>query len=146
MLVPSQIIRTKRIYEKPLRSDGTRVLVDRLWPRGVTKKQGALHAWLRHLAPSDALRKWLHENPELWPVFRKRYLKELNRPDAWNALSQLYRLASERKRLTLIFASKDEQHNNAVVLRELLEGMRKPPSGTGPMRSARERQSKRMPG
>ena len=88
--------------------------------------------WLRNVAPSDELRKWFHAQPELWQLFRKRYLKELARPEAEKDLQKLYRLAHKRKRLTLLFASKNEQHNNAVVLKDLLDGMRKPPTGTGP--------------
>ena len=140
-------VAVKRIYEKPARADGTRVLVDRLWPRGVSKAQATLDAWLRALAPSDALRRWFHARPEEWVAFRKRYLKELNDPRATEALDQLYRLAHRRKKLTLVFASKNVRHNNALVLKALLEGMRKPPTGTGPgaVRAMRDRQAKRMP-
>ena len=147
MAVAVKRIAVKRIYAKAVQADGTRVLVDRLWPRGVSKHRAAVHAWLRDLAPSDGLRQWLHARPAGWPAFRKRYLKELARPEAAEALNKLYRLAGRRKRLTLLFASKDEQHNNAVVLKDLLEGMRKPPTGTGPgaVRAMRERQAKRMP-
>jgi uncharacterized protein YeaO (DUF488 family) len=139
-------IRVKRIYEKPARGDGTRVLVDRLWPRGVSKSRAHLHAWLRDLAPSDTLRRWFHAQAAGWPAFRRRYLKELNRPEAADDLNGLYRLVGQRKTLTLLFSSKDERHNNAVVLKDLLEGMRKPPTGTGPgaIRAMRERQAKRM--
>jgi uncharacterized protein YeaO (DUF488 family) len=122
----------KRVYEKPARTDGTRVLVDRLWPRGLTKKAAALDAWLKELAPSDELRRWSHEHREAWTMFRKRYLKELTRPEAAEQLQELYRLAGQRKRLTLLYAFKDEEHNNAVVLKDLLDGMKKPPTGTGP--------------
>jgi uncharacterized protein YeaO (DUF488 family) len=137
----------KRVYEKPARGDGYRVLVDRLWPRGVSKSQAALDAWLRDLAPSDELRRWFHARPDSWLTFRKRYLKELVLPQAAEALDKLYRLASREKNLTLLFASKNEQYNNAVVLKDLLDGMRKPPTGTGPgaMRGMRERRAKRMP-
>jgi uncharacterized protein YeaO (DUF488 family) len=135
----------KRIYSKAARADGTRVLVDRLWPRGLTKARAALDAWLRDLSPSDDLRHWFHARPAAWIAFRKRYLKELARPEAADALDELYRLAGKRKRLTLLFASKNERYNNAAVLKDLLEGMRKPPTGTGPgaIRATRERQSKR---
>jgi uncharacterized protein YeaO (DUF488 family) len=131
----------KRIYEPVSRSDGTRILVDRLWPRGLRKSDAALDEWLRGLAPSDTLRKWFHAQPELWSVFRKRYLKELARPEAENDLQKLYRLAGKKKRLTLLFASKNEERNNAVVLKDLLDGIRKPPTGTGPagLRSMRSR-------
>jgi uncharacterized protein YeaO (DUF488 family) len=141
-------VTVKRIYKKASRADGCRVLVDRLWPRGVSKDAAALHSWLRDLAPSDNLRKWFHARPQDWLLFRKRYLKELARPEAATALEKLYELANERKKLTLLFASRNEQRNNAVVLKDLLDGMRKPPTGTGPgaVRAMRERQAKRMPG
>lgn len=137
----------KRVYEEPARADGTRVLVDRLWPRGLSKARAAVDKWLRDLAPSDALRKWFHARPDGWTIFRKRYLKELARPESAEALGELYRLANQRKRLTLLFASRNEERNNATVLKDLLEGMRKPPTGTGPggVRAVRDRQSKRMP-
>jgi uncharacterized protein YeaO (DUF488 family) len=137
----------KRVYEKPARADGARVLVDRLWPRGLTKAGAALDEWLRDLSPSDLLRKWFHARPMEWATFRKRYLKELSKPEAHDALEKLYRLAHRRKRLTLLFASKNEEHNNATVLQDLLNGMRKPPTGTGPAgaRAARSRQAKQIP-
>lgn len=122
----------KRVYETPSRSDGERVLVDRLWPRGLTKERAALDEWMRELSPSDELRRWYHARPNQWQIFRRRYLKELAHPEAEVALRRLYLLAHKRKRLTLLFASKNESHNNAVVLKELLEGSRKPPTGTGP--------------
>ena len=122
----------KRVYEPPSRTDGQRVLVDRLWPRGLTKTRAALDEWLRELAPSDELRRWYHARPAQWQAFRKKYLQELSHPEAEHALRRLYLLAHKRKRLTLLFASKNEARNNAVVLKELLEGSRKPPTGTGP--------------
>jgi uncharacterized protein YeaO (DUF488 family) len=125
-------IAVKRVYETASRSDGARVLVDRLWPRGLTKARAAVDEWLRDLAPSDELRRWYHARPEQWQNFRKKYLKELSHPEAEDALRRLYQLAHKRKRLTLLFASKNETSNNAVVLKELLDGMRKPPTGTGP--------------
>jgi uncharacterized protein YeaO (DUF488 family) len=147
MPVAAKRIRVKRVYEEPARGDGYRLLVDRLWPRGLSKNRAALDAWLRDLAPSDELRRWFHAHPESWLGFRKRYLKELALPQAAEALLELYRLARRRKRLTLLFASRNERYNNAVVLKDLLEGMRKPPTGTGPgaLRAMRERQAKRMP-
>lgn len=139
-------VTVKRVYEPPARSDGTRVLVDRLWPRGLTKERAAVDAWLRDLAPSDALRKWFHQRPNAWLSFRRRYLKELSRPEAAPALDELYRLAHGRKRLTLLFASRNQDRNNATVLQDLLNGMRKPPTGTGPAGAkAARRQAKRMP-
>lgn len=122
----------KRVYEPAKRSDGVRVLVDRLWPRGLTKERAAVHEWLRDLAPSNELRKWFHAQPDQWLSFRKKYLKELSQPQAETELRQLYLLAHKKKRLTLLFASKNDERNNATVLKDLLEGMRKPPTGTGP--------------
>jgi len=140
-------VKVKRVYEEPAASDGARVLVDRLWPRGLTKTEAALDAWLRDLAPSNELRKWFHANTEQWRAFKKRYLKELTQPEATTALERLYEIAKDDKQLTLLFASKQEDRNNATVLRDLLQGMRKPPTGTGPgvARAMRERQVKRMP-
>ncbi len=115
-------VAVKRVYEAPSQKDGERILVDRLWPRGLTKSRAALDEWLRDLAPSDELRRWYHARPDQWPNFRKRYLKELSHPEAHDALHQLYILARKRKRLTLLFASKNETQNNAIVLKELLEG------------------------
>ncbi len=125
-------VKIKRIYDDAQEADGTRVLVDRLWPRGISKERAALDAWLRKLAPSDELREWFHSTPNGWLQFRKKYLKELARPEAAGELKQLYDLAGRRKRLTLLFASKNEDQNNATVLRDLLDGMKKPPTGTGP--------------
>src|SRR5579863_3048126 len=130
-------VAVKRVYESPSLKDGERVLVDRLWPRGLTKAKAALDEWLRDLAPSDELRRWFHGRPERgqdahWQSFRKKYLKELSQPEAEDSLRRLYKLAQKKRRLTLLFGSKDETHDNAVVLKELLDGMRKPPTGTGP--------------
>ena len=125
-------ISTKRVYESASRKDGTRVLVDRLWPRGLTKERAAIDEWLRDLAPSNDLRHWYHAHPDQWEAFRKKYLKELAQPDREESLRRLYELADKKKIMTLLFASKMEDHNNASVLKELLEGRRKPPTGTGP--------------
>jgi uncharacterized protein YeaO (DUF488 family) len=126
------MVAIKRIYEPASRSDGVRVLVDRLWPRGLKKASAGLDEWLRDLAPSNELRRWYHARPDQWPSFRKKYLQELSQPEALESLQRLYQLAHKRKCLTLLFASKNDTHNNATVLRELLEGGRKPPTGTGP--------------
>src|SRR5690242_8519129 len=95
-------VAVKRVYAQPVRSDGMRVFVDRLWPRGLSKDRAVVDKWLRDLAPSDGLRKWFHARPEAWQVFRKRYLKELAQLEAGHALDELYNLASRRKRLTLL--------------------------------------------
>ena len=136
----------KRVYDEPATSDGTRVLVDRLWPRGLTKDRAALDSWLRDLAPSDELRRWYHAHPGQWQDFRKKYLRELSRPETSNALDKLYRLAHGSEPLTLLFASRNQERNNAVVLKQLLSGMRKPPTGTGTSgaRAARHREAKRL--
>lgn len=140
-------VATKRVYDKPAQADGSRVLVDRLWPRGIRKDEAAIDAWLRDLAPSNELRQWFHSQPEAWGTFRRRYLKELARPEAADALDELYRLSNQRRKLTLLFASKNVERNNAVVLKDLLEGMRKPPTGTGPaaIGAVRQRHARRMP-
>jgi uncharacterized protein YeaO (DUF488 family) len=139
-------VSVKRVYEKPSRRDGTRVLVDRLWPRGLSKQDAAIAKWLRDLSPSTELRKWFHAYPAEWPKFRHRYLKELAQDHASKDLAELYRL-SNKGRVTLLFASRNEDHNNATVLKELMEGARKPPTGTGPAaaRSARIRKAARGP-
>ena len=147
MPTSSKRVRIKRIYDEPAASDGTRILVDRLWPRGLTKDRAALDSWLRDLAPSDELRRWYHAHSEHWPEFRKKYLHELSQAKAAAALDQLYRLVRGSKPITLLFASRNEERNNATVLQDLLSGMRKPPTGTGPAgaKAARHRQAKRMP-
>lgn len=131
----------KRVYEPPSRDDGTRVLVDRLWPRGLTKASAAVDEWLRDLAPSNELRRWYHAEPTQWQAFRKKYLKELAQPAYQKALHRLFELAHQQKCLTLLFASKNETANNALVLKEVLEGARKPPRGTGagPVQATRRR-------
>jgi uncharacterized protein YeaO (DUF488 family) len=108
-----------------------RVLVDRLWPRGLKKEDAAVKLWLRELAPSDELRHWFHANPGAWRMFRKRYLKELVGEAASAAVEKLHHLAEGKRRVTLLYASRNEEYNNAVVLKQLLEGMRKPPSSVG---------------
>jgi uncharacterized protein YeaO (DUF488 family) len=125
-------VEIKRVYDPPSAADGVRVLVDRLWPRGLTKKRAGVDEWFRDVAPSDELRRWYHARPSQWAAFRTKYLKELSQPEARSALEKIYQLAHKRKRVTLLFASKNESQNNATVLKELLEGLRKPPTGTGP--------------
>ncbi len=130
------VVLLKRAYDKPSSADGARVLVDRLWPRGIAKKTARLEAWLKDLAPSDELRKWYHARPAMWNEFRKRYLDELREAPAEAALEQLYHLVTSREKVTLVFASRNADRNNATVLKELLEGMRKPPHSSGPMPAA----------
>jgi uncharacterized protein YeaO (DUF488 family) len=129
-------VRIKRVYEEPTPGDGARVLVDRLWPRGLRKETAALTCWLRDLAPSNELRKWYHAHPALWAQFRSRYMKELAAPEASAQLNQLYELAEANRTVTLVYASRNEERNNAAVLRDLLNGVRKPPSSSGPPKAA----------
>ena len=110
-------IKLKRVYEPASRGDGTRVLVDRLWPRGLRKEDAAIDRWFKDLAPSTALRKWFGHDVERWTEFRKRYQAEIaEHPEALAELRSLAR----KKPITLLFGAHDEFHNNAVVLRELL--------------------------
>ncbi len=129
-------VQIKRAYDKPSLSDGTRVLVDRLWPRGLTKQAAKIDRWMKDLAPSNELRKWFHARPTMWNAFRKRYLDELARPEAAAPLDELHQLAARKRVLTLVFGSRNVDHNNATVLRDLLNGMRKPPHSTGPAAAA----------
>ena len=127
-------VRLKRVYDPASLQDGARVLVDRLWPRGLTKEAAALDLWLKDVAPSNELRKWFHAHPPQWSKFREKYLAELTTGDAHAALQQLYDLSGKRRGLTLLFSSKNIEQNNALVLKRLLDGERKPPTGTGPAR------------
>lgn len=114
-------IAVKRAYEKPEDSDGIRVLVDRLWPRGLNKANARIDVWLRDLAPSNELRKWAHANPERWPEFRKRYFGELQAGSAAEPLKRIEEMMRKASRITLIFASKNLEHNNALALKEWIE-------------------------
>jgi uncharacterized protein YeaO (DUF488 family) len=125
-------VRLKRVYDPPATDDGARVLVDRLWPRGLTKANAALDEWLKDVAPSHELRKWYHAHPAQWEKFRKEYLDELGAEKAYQALQKLYDLAASRRQLTLLFASRSLDQNHALILKNLLEGKPKPPTGTGP--------------
>ncbi|MCO6497495.1 MAG: DUF488 domain-containing protein [Chitinophagaceae bacterium] len=108
----------KRVYEKPEKSDGYRVLIDRLWPRGLSKETAAVDLWLRDIAPSTELRKWFNHDPAKWAEFQKRYTAEImNNIDVW---AQLKKTIREQKMTTLVYAAKDELHNDAVVLKSLL--------------------------
>jgi uncharacterized protein YeaO (DUF488 family) len=115
------MITIKRAYDPPSRADGTRVLVDRLWPRGITKQQLQVKKWMRELGPSNDLRKSFGHDPARWDDFRKRYLRELKRSEATGLLAELIEIA-RKGRLTLVYGAKDEKHNQAVVLKELLGG------------------------
>jgi uncharacterized protein YeaO (DUF488 family) len=114
--MPSPAI--KRVYEPPATKDGLRILVDRLWPRGLKKSDAALDHWLKEVGPSTALRKWFGHDPDRWPGFRRRYRAELAKNPALEELRALAR----RRRVTLLYGAKDEAHNQAVVLAEYLRG------------------------
>ncbi|MEZ0167109.1 DUF488 domain-containing protein [Microvirga sp. TS319] len=115
--VPAANVRLKRAYEPPAAQDGTRILVDRLWPRGVSKESAALDEWMKDIAPSADLRKWFGHAPERWEEFRSRYAMEVHqRPDLLERLQSLAR----RGPVTLVYSAHDEAHNDAVVLRDLI--------------------------
>lgn len=109
----------KRAYDDAVPEDGTRVLVERLWPRGVSKAQARVDVWLREIAPSTELRRWYSHDPEKWEEFRRRYLAELDGEPQRASLARLRELAREGP-VTLIIAARDVEHSNAVVLRDLL--------------------------
>jgi uncharacterized protein YeaO (DUF488 family) len=113
-------IKIKRAYEKPERNDGRRILVDRLWPRGLTKERAKIDLWLKELAPSTELRKWFGHDPAKWSRFRDRYKTEIRRND-----DKLKKLVDEAGRgdITLIYAARDVRRNEAVVLQKYLEKM-----------------------
>lgn len=113
-------IAVKRIYEPPTKTDGQRVLVDRLWPRGVSKDKAELTLWLKDIAPSDELRKWFGHDPERWSEFQKRYRKELaDKDEPLRELSSLL----DNGHVTLLYGAHDEEHNNAVALAAYLKTM-----------------------
>ncbi|MGE5297235.1 MAG: DUF488 domain-containing protein [Solirubrobacterales bacterium] len=111
-------IRIKRAYDAPARNDGFRVLVDRMWPRGITKDKLKLDEWGKEIAPSASLRKWFGHDPAKWETFRDRYSRELD-----SRSEDVARLRQKAKEgdLTLVFGARDEEHNNAVALKEYLE-------------------------
>jgi uncharacterized protein YeaO (DUF488 family) len=111
------MIRIKRTYDRPLRSDGRRILVERLWPRGMKKQSLRADAWMKEVAPSSELRKWFGHRVERWEGFRRRYRAELDaNPAAWQPLVE----AAKAGRLTLLYSARDTEHNGAVVLRDYL--------------------------
>lgn len=109
-------IKLKRAYD-PIANDGKRVLVDRLWPRGIKKEALQLDAWIKEVAPSTALRTWFHKDRSQWAEFKKKYLQELEKTDAWKDLLKI-------KNLTLIYSSRDQEHNHALLLKAFLEKRR----------------------
>ena len=117
-------ISLKRAYETPSKEDGLRLLVERLWPRGLTKDRAAIAEWFRDVAPSQDLRKWYGHDPEKWAEFRRRYLAELSRNK--HEIERLWaRIRQEKQPVTFVYAAKDELRNSAVVLKEFLEKTRR---------------------
>ena len=114
------MIATKRVYDKPDKDDGFRILVDRLWPRGLTKEKARVDLWLKEIAPSDALRKWFHHEEGGWPEFERRYRSELAKKK--DLFAEIKALEKEHGKITLLFGSKDPKQNQAVVLAAMLKG------------------------
>ena len=112
------MVKVKRIYEKPEESDGYRILVDRLWPRGVSKEKAALNLWLKDIAPSNELRKWYNHEPEKWPQFQKKYQAEIAANK--EVFEQLKEVVKKEKNVTLLYATREEKRNEAQVLKDLL--------------------------
>ncbi|WP_374849167.1 DUF488 domain-containing protein [Enterococcus gallinarum] len=110
------MIKVKRVYEAAAPTDGYRVLVDRIWPRGVKKEVAAIDSWLKEVAPSTELRKWFGHDPERFDAFCQRYLAELKKKPADDAFSALQQIVKDHKTVTLVYGAKDETHNQAVVL------------------------------
>jgi uncharacterized protein YeaO (DUF488 family) len=115
----------KRVYDPPADDDGYRVLVDRLWPRGIRKEDAKLDAWPRHVAPSKKLRQWFDHDPDKWDEMQRRYFAELDDDDEAQATATDLRSRARGGTVTLLFAAKDEQHNNAVALKRYLTGQHK---------------------
>jgi uncharacterized protein YeaO (DUF488 family) len=111
------MIAIKRVYDKPLRKDGLRVLVDRLWPRGLSKDRAAVDLWMKELAPSTELRKWFEHDPAKWQQFQSRYRKELTeQKDALKLLKE----KAKKQTVTLVYGARDEEHNGALALKNIL--------------------------
>jgi uncharacterized protein YeaO (DUF488 family) len=120
------MIQVKRVYEATAKSDGKRFLIDRVWPRGVTKESLHMAAWLKEVAPSNDLRKWFSHDPAKWKEFQKRYHSQLDRqPETWQPLRE----SAGGGNITLLFSARDTEHNNAVALRDYLK--RRLKTGTG---------------
>lgn len=116
------MIRIRRVYDEPGEEDGERILVDRLWPRGVTRQEARVVSWLKDIGPSTELRTWFGHDPLRWAEFRKRYERELREPEKKAILRDLAG-KSRRGVVTLVFGAKDELHNNAMVLKQLIDAI-----------------------
>lgn len=115
--VPPSNVKLKRAYEPAAVDDGTRILIDRLWPRGISKERAAIDQWMKDIAPSTQLRKWFGHDPARWDEFRRRYAKEVRQHA--DLLEQL-RVLARQGQITLVYSAHDEKHNDAVELRELI--------------------------
>ncbi len=116
------MLKIKRAYEKRAAADGRRILIDRLWPRGLTKAEAGIDEWLKDLAPSTALRQWFHHEDPNWEEFRKRYLEELSAPEKKRLLEKIA-LEAKHSTVTLVYSARDTEHNDAIVLSELITKM-----------------------
>ncbi|HUX35820.1 MAG TPA: DUF488 domain-containing protein [Candidatus Paceibacterota bacterium] len=112
------MIKIKRVYEKAAKEDGERILVDRLWPRGLTKRKAGVDLWLKEIGPSTELRKWFGHDPERWSGFKTRYMRELK---AKKELLDIVKNKSKRSTVTLLYGAKDTEHNEALVLKKYLD-------------------------
>jgi uncharacterized protein YeaO (DUF488 family) len=119
------MLKIKRAYERKETDDGKRILIDRLWPRGVSKEEAGLDAWQKELAPSTTLRQWFGHDPKKWEEFKKRYHKELTAPESKRLLEEIARTA-ERHNVTLIYSAKDTEHSDVLVLKELIAELMPP--------------------
>ena len=115
------MIKLKRVYDKASPDDGLRILVERLWPRGIKKENAKIDLWLKEVAPSNELRKWFSHDPLKWLEFKEKYYEELNKNR--EAIEKLLEIVNNKKDVTLIYSSKDKEHNNAVALKEYLENL-----------------------
>lgn len=116
--VVGEVIKIKRVNEPQTKDDGFRILIDRLWPRGISKERAKVDLWLKDIAPSDALRKWFAHDPRKWKEFKGKYRKELKTKG--ELLNKIRQVEAEKGIVTLLYFAKDEKHNNAVVLNELV--------------------------
>jgi uncharacterized protein YeaO (DUF488 family) len=113
------LLKIKRVYDPPSKDDCFRILIDRLWPRGMSKEKAKLDLWMKEIAPSDQLRTWFSHEPEKWEEFQKRYRTELSAKQ--DLLEQIRQLEKEKGAVTLVYSARDTEHNNAVALKTMLE-------------------------
>ena len=113
------LINIKRVYDPPNKDDGFRILIDRLWPRGMSKQKAKLDLWIKEVAPTNELRQWFSHEPDKWKEFKEKYRRELS--EKQNLLNQIRKLEKDKGTITLIYSARDTEHSNAAVLRETLE-------------------------